>query len=98
MILCLEFPEFETPAEAEIALAEICEDAEEVMYGDWSNGTRKFKARTKVNGYLDRFIAKCKRLSSGSKDEWDLLITECLKVKDKMIAVKAAVRELDKIY
>jgi len=96
-MLLLDFPEFSTPKEAEDALDEMCEDAEEVQYSD-KRGWKLNKYRRRINKFFDRFISKCKRKSTKRKDEWYNVMHKAIKARDGLVQNKDIIAEMDKLY
>ena len=96
-MLLFDFPEFDTIKDAETALNEMCEDAEEVQYSD-KRGWKQSKYRKRINLFFDRFTAKCRRMSDVAGDDWNLLMKKAIKVRKQMVAIKDVVSELDKLY
>ena len=96
-MVLFDFPEFDTLKEAEVALNEMCEDAEEVQYTD-KRGWKQNKYRKRINLFFDRFIAKCKRLSEDRTDGWNAMMKKAISTRKGMIQTKDVVAELDKLY
>jgi|TARA_R100001244_G_scaffold125811_1_gene96040 hypothetical protein len=95
----IDFPDFTDANGAKVSLNEIASDSEELMYeGSSMRGFQRSRARKRLNGFWNRFIAKCKRMSAVKGDAFALLTKKAIKLRNDMIKVKDVVSELDGIY
>ena len=95
----LDFPDFSTIDEAKTSLNEIAEDSEELQFeGNQMRGYQRTRARKRLNGFWNRFISKCKRLSTARNDAFAKLAKKAIKLRNQMIKVKDVISELDGIY
>ena len=94
----IDFPDFSTEDEAKVSLNAIAQDSEELMYeGSSMRGFHRSRARKRLNGFWNRFIGKCKRISEGN-DIWNDMMKKAMKLRNKMIKTKDVISELDGIY
>ena len=95
----LDFPDFTDERSAERSLNEIAGDSEELQYEGMSmRSFQRSRARKRLNGFWNRFISKCKRLSTARNDAFAKLAKKAIKLRNQMIKVKDVISELDGIY
>ena len=95
----LDFPDFTDERSAERSLNEIAGDSEELQYdGQSMRSFQRSRARKRLNGFWNRFISKCKRLSTARNDAFAKLAKKAIKLRNQMIKVKDVISELDGIY
>ena len=95
----IDFPDFSNLADAKVSLNEIAEDSEELQFeGSQMRGFQRTRARKRLNGFWNRFISKCKRLSEKKGDDWSLLMKKAISLRNAMIKAKDVITELDGIY
>ena len=95
----LDFPDFTDERSAERSLNEIAGDSEELQYeGQSMRSFQRSRARKRLNGFWNRFISKCKRLSKARNDAFAELAKKAIKLRNQMIKVKDVISELDGIY
>ena len=95
----LDFPDFTDERSAERSLNEIAGDSEELQYeGQSMRSFQRSRARKRLNGFWNRFISKCKRLSTARNDAFAKLAKKAIKLRNQMIKVKDVISDLDGIY
>ena len=95
----LDFPDFTDEKSAKRSLDEIAGDSEELQYeGQSMRSFQRSRARKRLNGFWNRFISKCKRLSTARNDAFAELAKKAIKLRNQMIKVKDVISDLDGIY
>ena len=95
----LDFPDFTDTQSAERSLKEIADDSEELQFeGQSMRSFQRSRARKRLNGFWNRFISKCRRLSDVRNDAFDTLAKKAIALRTQMIKVKDVISELDGIY